>query len=60
VPRNIEIKARISSVEALLPKVRAVADHGPWEIRQDDTYFACAGGRLKLRTGCGDSSELIY
>jgi len=60
VPRNIEIKVRISSVEALLPKVRAVADQGPWEIRQDDTYFACAGGRLKLRTGCGDSGELIY
>ena len=60
MPRNIEIKARISSVAALLPKVRAVADQGPWEIRQDDTYFACAGGRLKLRTGCGDSGELIY
>jgi len=42
MPRNIEIKARISSVAALLPRVRLIANQGPWDIRQDDTYFACA------------------
>jgi predicted adenylyl cyclase CyaB len=60
MPRNIEIKARISSVAALVPKVRLIADQGPWEIRQDDTYFACARGRLKLRTGSETTGELIY
>lgn len=60
MPRNIEIKARISSVEALLPKVRLVAERGPWEIRQDDRYFACAGGRLKLRVDAEGAGELIY
>ena len=60
MPRNIEIKARIGSVEALLPQVRVIADQGPWEIRQDDTYFACRGGRLKLRTGSESAGELIY
>jgi len=60
MPRNIEIKARISSVEALMPKVRVIADQGPWEIRQDDTYFVCASGRLKLRRGAGNAGELIY
>jgi adenylate cyclase len=60
MPRNIEIKARIGSVEALLPQVRLIADQGPWEIRQDDTYFACRGGRLKLRTGPENAGELIY
>jgi adenylate cyclase len=61
MPRNIEIKARIGSVEALLPQVRIIADQGPWEIRQDDTYFACrGGGRLKLRTGAENAGELIY
>ncbi|TLZ57615.1 MAG: adenylate cyclase [Gammaproteobacteria bacterium] len=60
MPRNIEIKAGISSVAALLPKVRLIADQGPWDIRQDDTYFACARGRLKLRTGSETTGELIY
>jgi predicted adenylyl cyclase CyaB len=60
VSRNVEIKARITSVEALLPKVKAVADQGPFEIRQDDTYFACNAGRLKLRMFSKGEGELIY
>jgi predicted adenylyl cyclase CyaB len=60
VSRNVEIKARIASVEALLPKVQAVADQGPFEIRQDDTYFACNAGRLKLRMFSSGQGELIY
>jgi predicted adenylyl cyclase CyaB len=60
VSRNVEIKARIASVEALLPKVKAVADQGPFEIRQDDTYFACTAGRLKLRMFSKAEGELIY
>ena len=58
--RNVEIKARITSVEALLPRVRTVADQGPFEIRQDDTYFACNTGRLKLRMFSKGEGELIY
>jgi predicted adenylyl cyclase CyaB len=60
VSRNVEIKARIRSVEALLPKVEAVADQGPFEIRQDDTYFVCTDGRLKLRMFSKGEGELIY
>jgi predicted adenylyl cyclase CyaB len=60
VSRNVEIKARITSVEALLPKVEAVADQGPFEIRQDDTYFVCTDGRLKLRMFSKGEGELIY
>jgi predicted adenylyl cyclase CyaB len=60
VSRNVEIKARITSVEALLPEVKAVADQGPFEIRQDDTYFACNAGRLKLRMFSKGEGELIY
>jgi predicted adenylyl cyclase CyaB len=60
VSRNVEIKARITSVEALLPTVKAVADQGPFEIRQDDTYFACSAGRLKLRMFSRGEGELIY
>ena len=58
--RNIEIKARITSVEELLPKAAAIADKGPIEIIQDDTFFRCESGRLKLRTFSKDEGELIF
>jgi adenylate cyclase class IV len=58
--RNVEVKARIGSVEALLPSARALAD-GPEEFfEQDDTFFACAHGRLKLRDFGDGSGELIH
>jgi adenylate cyclase class IV len=58
--RNIEIKARISSVEALLPTVAAIATEGPFEIAQDDTFFRCPTGRVKLRDFGDGSGELIF
>jgi len=60
VARNVEIKARIDSVESLLSKVAAITDEGPIEIAQDDTFFVCGSGRLKLRTLAGDKGELIF
>jgi predicted adenylyl cyclase CyaB len=57
--RNIEIKARLSSLEALLPVASALADHGPESIAQDDTFFACISGRLKLRVFADGHGELI-
>ena len=58
--RNIEIKARIDSIEAMAAKVAAIADQGPVAIAQDDTFFRCEGGRLKLRAFSAQSGELIY
>jgi predicted adenylyl cyclase CyaB len=58
--RNIEIKARIESVESLAPRVAALADQGPIEIMQDDTFFACDHGRLKLRAFPTGDGQLIY
>jgi predicted adenylyl cyclase CyaB len=58
--RNVEIKARIASVEALLPRVAAIADDRPVEIFQDDTFFNCQAGRLKLRAFSESDGELIY
>jgi predicted adenylyl cyclase CyaB len=60
MPRNIEIKARIASVEALTEKAAALADQGPVEIIQDDTFFACSTGRLKLRAFSQEEGELIF
>jgi adenylate cyclase class IV len=60
VPRNIEIKARIASVEALLPRARALAGGEPELIAQDDTFFQVPQGRLKLREFADGSAELIH
>jgi len=58
--RNVEVKARIASVEALLPIAQALADGPPAPIEQDDTFFACAQGRLKLRDFGDGRGELIH
>jgi adenylate cyclase class IV len=58
--RNIEIKARIASVEAMRSKVAALADHGPIELLQDDTFFTCERGRLKLRALSANEGQLIF
>src|SRR6266404_5936317 len=60
MPRNIEIKARIPSIEAIELQVAALADHGPIEMVQDDTFFGCERGRLKLRVFSVDKGELIF
>jgi predicted adenylyl cyclase CyaB len=58
--RNIEIKARIESVEAMRSKAAALADHGPIECLQDDTFFTCERGRLKLRALSAHEGHLIF
>ena len=58
--RNVEIKARIASVEAMAPRVAALADRGPVEIEQDDTFFVCERGRLKLRALSATEGQLIF
>ena len=59
MPRNIEIKARVPDMPALRRRVEAIADRGPKFIAQDDTFFACPNGRLKLRVFADGSGELI-
>jgi predicted adenylyl cyclase CyaB len=58
--RNVEVKAYIESVSALIPRVAALATSGPTEIDQDDTFFRCENGRLKLRGFSDESGELIF
>jgi adenylate cyclase class IV len=57
--RNVELKARIASVQALLQRARALAGGEPELIVQDDRFYACAHGRLKLRCFADGSGELI-
>ena len=58
--RNVELKARVDGLAALRPAVAAVANEGPHTLLQDDTYFGCPSGRLKLRTQGDGNGELIY
>lgn len=58
--RNIEIKARVDGLEALELDVAMLADDGPFDIEQDDTFFHCERGRLKLRVLSDRSGELIW
>jgi adenylate cyclase class IV len=58
--RNIEIKARIDDPAACVARAAAIADQGPIAIEQDDTFFRCIGGRLKLRAFADGTGELIY
>jgi predicted adenylyl cyclase CyaB len=60
MPRNIEIKARIGSVEALLPRAQALAGAPPTLLEQDDTFFGVPHGRLKLRQFADGNAELIH
>lgn len=60
MPTNIEIKARVDSLEELLPVVASLADTGPEYVAQDDTFFSCPNGRLKLRVLCENHGVLIY
>jgi len=58
--RNIEIKAGVASIDGLESRVAALATEGPVEIAQDDTFFRCAAGRLKLRAFSERHGELIF
>ena len=60
MPRNVEIKARVSDLEGLERRAAAIADSGPSVLEQEDVFFETARGRLKLRVFPDDHGELIY
>lgn len=58
--RNIEIKARARDFQHQQKLAEALADSGPQVFYQEDTFFNCSVGRLKLRTSPDGMGELIY
>jgi predicted adenylyl cyclase CyaB len=60
VPRNVEIKARVPDPEALRRKVETIAGEAAELLVQEDTFFRCPNGRLKLRVFDDGSGELIF
>lgn len=60
MPRNIELKARLPSLEAARAIARQVATASLGVEHQVDTYFACRQGRLKLREIAGRDAQLVW
>ena len=58
--RNVEIKARVADLDAVEARARVIATSGPEDIAQDDTFFRCAEGRLKLRELAPGEGQLIH
>ena len=59
MPSNIEIKARCTDPARQHALAAKLADAPPTTLRQQDTFFPCATGRLKLRQLASDRGELI-
>ena len=61
MPSNIEIKARLADLPRTRGLVAAINNTPPQTLRQRDTFFRCATGRLKLReTGAGQAELIFY
>ena len=58
--RNIEIKARLSSLEGTRKIARALTGVDPDVLQQRDTYFHCHSGRLKMREIDRLAAQLIW
>ena len=49
MPSNVEIKARIANIENLKKTAAELSKSEGELIVQEDTFFVCTDGRLKLR-----------
>jgi len=58
--RNVEIKAQVRDLAGLYVRAQKIATDGPIEMVQDDTFFNCPNGRLKLRMFSDSAGELIF
>ena len=58
--RNLEFKARLEDSSHVLGIVRRLGGDLWGDLRQTDTYFAVANGRLKVRETPGFPAYLIY
>ena len=55
-----KIKARVQNRPTLFARAQGIADSPPVEMVQDDTFFVCSNGRLKLRAFSESEGELIF
>ena len=59
MPQNVEIKARARDPERQRKLALEMSDGSPENLKQEDTFFACTRGRLKLRVSGDGQGELI-
>ncbi|XP_036828546.1 uncharacterized protein LOC118947720 isoform X8 [Oncorhynchus mykiss] len=60
MPSNVEIKARVSNATRLAERASQLSQSEGTVIRQQDTFFNCSTGRLKLRNLMDGSGQLIF
>jgi adenylate cyclase len=65
MPRNVEITARLANIDRQIQLARQICNAEPTLIEQQDIFFSCDHGRLKLRIFAEDDpnnapGELIY
>jgi len=58
--RNVEIKARARNQAAIRERAERLSGGPPAVLKQDDTFFHCRSGRLKLRVLSDTEAELIH
>ena len=49
MPNNVEIKARVKNIAELTERARMLSGTEGELLQQEDTFFVCQNGRLKLR-----------
>jgi predicted adenylyl cyclase CyaB len=57
---NIEIKARVQNFLQIKAKIEQLSDTACQVISQEDTFFNCPDGRLKLRELSAEHGQLVY
>jgi predicted adenylyl cyclase CyaB len=58
--RNVELKARLSSIESAAETSNKLGARFEGELHQIDTYFNCESGRLKLREITPGDDHLVF
>ena len=60
MPANIEIKARVHDFAGLQERAEQLSDTPCQVIPQEDTFFNCPQGRIKLRELSPQRGQLVY
>ncbi len=58
--KNIEIKASLNDLKSCLDKASSLSGDDPEVIKQEDYFFHCDNGRLKLRVLSNQKGVLIF
>ncbi len=57
---NIEIKASLDNISSCIDTAKSLSGSDPEVIKQEDYFFSCENGRLKLRIFSSGKGELIF